>query len=101
MTVRGKSLEQVDLEIIDLLVECPRASYSDLAGRVGLSPGAAKTRADQLRESRCVRIVRVDPTVLGYGLFAFASIEVNGNALKAAHDLGDLHEASFFYVQNN
>lgn len=91
-----RTLDDVDLAIIHELVESPRRSYSDLAESVGLSAGAAKARVRQLRESQCVRIAgRVDPTILGYGLFAFAFIEAGGSALELAQSLGRQNETAF------
>ncbi|MYJ81908.1 MAG: Lrp/AsnC family transcriptional regulator [Acidimicrobiaceae bacterium] len=37
----------------------------------------------------------MDPAVLGYGLFAFAFIEVPGGALEAGHSLGRRHDTAF------
>ena len=91
-----RPLDDVDLAIINELVESPRLSYSDLAESVGLSGRATKARVRRLRESQFVRIAgRVDPTVLGYGLFAFAFVETDGNALEAAQSLGRRHETAF------
>ena len=94
-----RTLDDVDLAIIHELVESPRRSYSDFAESVGLSAGATKARVQQLRESGCVRIAgRVDPTILGHGLFAFAFVEVSGSALEAAQSLGERYEAAFVVV---
>ena len=96
MATDRRSLDDIDLAIIQELVESPRCSYSDLAEAVGLSAGAAKTRVRRLRESQCVRIAgRVDPTILGCGLFAFAFVDVRGGALEAAQVLGECYEAAF------
>ena len=88
--------DDIDLAIIDELVTSPRRSYSALAESVGLSAGATKARVRQLRESQRVRIAgRVDPTILGHGLFAFAFIEVRGSVMEVAESLGRLHETAF------
>lgn len=92
----NETRDDIDVAIIRELVQSPRRSYSDLARSVGLSAGAAKARVRRLRESRCIRIAgRVDPAVLGYGLFAFAFIEVPGGALEAGHSLGRRHDTAF------
>lgn len=96
MVTTDRTLDGIDSAIIDRLVEHPRASYADLAASVGLSPGAAKARVDRLRRSGRVRISgRVDPRVLGCGMFAFAFVDVRGDALEAARDLAQLNETAF------
>ncbi len=51
---------------------------------------------NRLRESRCVTIAgRVDPAVLGYGVFAFVFVEAGGSALGAARLLSRRPEAAF------
>ncbi len=99
MAANPYSLDDVDLAIIHELVAKPRCSYSDLAAMVGLSAGATKARVRTLLESRCVRIAgRVDPTILGHGLFAFSFVEVRGSALEAAQSLARRYEAAFVVV---
>lgn len=96
MSKTHRTLDDVDLAIIHELVASPRCSYANLAACVGLSAGAAKARVRQLRESQYVRIAgRIDPTILGYGLFAFAFIEVCGSALEAAHSMAERSETAF------
>ena len=92
-------VDDVDLAIIRALVESPRVSYSDLAESVGVTAGTAKARVKRLRESRHITIAgRVDPAVLGYGVFAFVFIEPSGSALKAARLVSKRHETAFVAV---
>lgn len=95
----GRRLDDIDRVLVRELVEDPRRSYSDLAGSVGLSAAAVKARVRRLMESRCVSIAgRIDPVVLGYGLFAFAFIEAVGSAQEAARSLAGRYEAAFVVV---
>ena len=90
------AVDDVDSAIIRVLVESPRCSYSDLAERVGVSAGTAQVRVKRLRQSRCVTIAgRVDPAVLGYGVFAFVFVEASRSALEAARLLSRRPEAAF------
>ena len=89
-------VDDVDLAIIRALIDSPRCSYSALAERAGVSAGTAHVRVKRLRESRCLTIAgRVDPAILGYGLFAFAFVEASGSALDAARLLSRRPEAAF------
>ncbi len=96
---REFTLDDVDLAIIKRLVEDPRVSYANLATTADLSAAATKTRLQHLREHKCLTIMgRVDPAVLGYGMFAFAFLEVSGDAHEAAGKLAALPETAFIVI---
>ncbi len=89
----------VDAAIIGALVESPRCSYSDLARRVGISDAAAQAKVRRLRESNSIKIVgRVNPAILGCGVFAFIFVETGGSALQAAEQLSKHLETAFVVV---
>ncbi len=73
--IRGV-LDERDLEIIAALQEDARATYADVARRVGLSPSSVHDRVRKLEQSGVVRGYRavVDPEALG--LFVTALIAV-------------------------
>lgn len=96
---RHQSLDDVDRRIIEQLVLDPRISYTHLADTTGLSATATKARVDWLREKGLVSIrARVDPAVVGLGVFAFAFIDPPGSAIAAAKELADVAETAFVVV---
>ncbi len=91
--------DDVDLAVISALVESPRCSYSDLARRVGISDAAAQAKVRRLRESNGIKIVgRINPAILGCGVFAFVLVGVGGSALQAAELLSGHLETAFVVV---
>ena len=54
------SLDETDVQILELLVEDARRPYSDIAARVDLSPPAVSDRVERLRESGVIRRFTVD-----------------------------------------
>lgn len=70
-------LDERDLEIIAALQDDARATYADVARRVGLSPSSVHERVRKLEVSGVIRSYRavVDPAALG--LFVTAIIAVS------------------------
>ena len=92
-------MDEIDRRIISELVADPRASYANLAESTGLSPSSTKARLDWLMRSDLVSIQgRVDPAVVGLGVFAFAFIDYPGAAIAAAEELAEVPETAFVVV---
>jgi Lrp/AsnC family leucine-responsive transcriptional regulator len=69
-------LDERDLEIVAALQEDARATYADIARRVGLSPSSVHERVRKLEQSGVITAYRavVDPDALG--LFVTALVAV-------------------------
>lgn len=74
-------LDATDHEIIALLREDARRTFSDIAARVSLSTAAVKRRVDRLREKGVITgfTVQVDHAKLGWGIEAFAQLRFFGS----------------------
>lgn len=72
-----EQLDGVDARLVRELTADGRASYTDLAERVGLSVSAAHQRVRRLEQRGVIRGygARVDPELLGLPLTAFVSVK--------------------------
>jgi Lrp/AsnC family leucine-responsive transcriptional regulator len=72
----GPVLDQRDLEILAALQDDARATYADVARRVGLSPSSVHQRVRKLEESGVIRGYRamVDPEAVGLYVTALVSV---------------------------
>lgn len=75
------TLDQTDLEIIELLRQDARRTLADVAERVSLSAPAVKRRVDRLERERVITgyTVQVDHALLGRPLQAFTELRFAGN----------------------
>jgi Lrp/AsnC family leucine-responsive transcriptional regulator len=85
----GRMLDARDLDIIAALQEDARATYADVAGRVGLSASAVHERVRKLEQAGVIRGYRavVDPGALG--LFVTAVIAATPLDPQQPDDLPD------------
>ncbi|MBB4685045.1 Lrp/AsnC family transcriptional regulator [Amycolatopsis jiangsuensis] len=74
-------LDATDHEIIALLREDARRTFSDIAARVSLSTAAVKRRVDRLRRDGVITgfTVQVDHAKLGWGIEAFCQLRFFGS----------------------
>ena len=72
-----EQLDAVDRRLVRELTADGRASYTDLAVRVGLSVSAAHQRVRRLEQRGVIRgySARIDPDLLGLPLTAFVSVK--------------------------
>lgn len=85
--------------LIGLLQRDGRASYADLAPRVGLSAPAVRQRVQRLIEGGVVQIVAVtDPLALGLPVMALVGIRVSGDAIAVADALGAIERVIYVVV---
>jgi DNA-binding Lrp family transcriptional regulator len=78
-------LDAVDTQIVALLLEDARASYSEIGGRVGLSAPAVKRRVDRLVSAGAVKgfAALVDPAALGWTTEAYVELFCRGRTTPA------------------
>jgi len=76
--MRKEVLDQKDLEIIEILQENGRASYSEIAKRVGMSEAAVYSRIKKLISLGVIKKIQaiVDAEKLGYTVTAFIAVTV-------------------------
>jgi Lrp/AsnC family transcriptional regulator for asnA, asnC and gidA len=89
-------LDATDRKLIGLLMADGRRSYASLAPEVGLSQAATRVRVQRLLSDRIIDVnARVDPTVLGHGVFAFTVLTVRGPLEQTAARIAEIPEAVF------
>lgn len=93
MTAR---LDDVDRELLRALQEDGRASYADLAPRVGLSAPAVRQRVQRLVDGGVVQVVGVtDPLALGLSAMALVGLRVDGDGRAVAAAVAELDEVVY------
>lgn len=96
LNVPFPQLDEIDARLVQLLREDGRASYAALAPEVGLSQAAVRSRVQRILDDRIIDVNgRVDPSVLGIGVFALAMVKVRGPIEEAATRVGEPREAVF------
>ena len=75
-------IDRIDRRILDLLQRDAKISNQDIASRVGLSPSPCLRRVKRLEEVGLIRqyVALLDPTRLGIGLTAYATIRMDKQA---------------------
>ncbi len=73
-------VDELDLQIIKLLQEDSRMSFSKIASKLGISVGTAYNRVKNLEEKGILRgyTVLIDPAKVGYGTIAIIFIQAEG-----------------------
>src|SRR5688500_13543138 len=79
--MRGSTLDEIDLKLLDLLQEDGRMSQHDLAESVGLSSPATGERLRKLEERGVIRgfTAVLDPKLLGRDVTAFIAVGIDGS----------------------
>lgn len=92
-------LDPAAKEIISLLQRDGRASYSDIAKKVGLSEAAVRQRVGKLIDSGVMQIVAVtDPSQLGFYRQAMIGIRVSGDARTVAKKLSTIEQVDYLVL---
>jgi Lrp/AsnC family leucine-responsive transcriptional regulator len=62
------SLDNLDLQIIQLLARDSRTPYKDIASAVGITPNAAKERVNKMISNSVIErfAVCINPVIFGY-----------------------------------
>ena len=91
-------LDKLDFEILSMLQEDGRVSFTVIADRLKISVGTARTRLNKLIEDGTVNIIgRVDPDKVGFRCYAHIAVFVRPATLKekVAQKIAGLPEVSF------
>lgn len=77
-------VDRIDAAIIDLLVQNPRLGYAEMARRVGVSEGTARSRVERLQSHNVVSFqTKVNWERLGYPIVARVGLRVEPTALPS------------------
>lgn len=73
-------IDDIDRQLLRMLREDGRRTFSEMAPEVGLSVAAVKRRVDRLRVSGVITgfSVQIDHSKLGWGIEAFVELSYNG-----------------------
>ncbi|MFP1624071.1 Lrp/AsnC family transcriptional regulator [Streptomyces sp. 5K101] len=89
-------LDETDRQILDELERDGRLPFADLAERVGLSPGATRSRTLRLLDGGVVKVLAlVRPELLGMGYLCGFAVRVEGAREPVADALAGLERVSF------
>lgn len=85
MTSPETALDALDAALLTLLAEEPRIGVLEASRRLGVARGTVQARLDRMQSRGVVRGwgPQVDPGALGYGVMAFATLEI---AQARGHD---------------
>ncbi|WP_017557408.1 Lrp/AsnC family transcriptional regulator [Nocardiopsis baichengensis] len=90
------SPDQVDHRLLALLEKDGRLSFAELAGYVGLSPGAVRSRVMRLLEGRALRVTGLlDPATAGQGCHGGFALTLGPGAENAAAAIASWDETRF------
>lgn len=78
-----QKVDDVDFQIISLLQEDSRRSFSKIANELGIATGTAYNRVKSLEEKGILKgyTITVDPVKLGYSLTALILVQAEGKHL--------------------
>jgi len=92
-------LDDIDKRIVTELQRDGRISYADLGPIVGLSPAAVRQRVQRILDSGVVEVVGVtDPQALGYPVMAMLGIQVDGDVVKIADEIGAIDRVIYIVM---
>jgi Lrp/AsnC family transcriptional regulator for asnA, asnC and gidA len=79
---RGK-IDEIDLQIIQILNDDGRTSFTQIAENLGVSPGMIRQRYHRLVEEGILQVVAVtNPLLMGFSTMALIGIKVEGSRLN-------------------
>lgn len=93
-------LNELDLKIIKMLERDARASFRELAKKLGVSEGTVHNRVRRLQQVGVIKgySARVDPTKLGFDLTAVIGLRVvGGHLVEVEKELSRLKEVCCVY----
>jgi len=96
---RGQNLDDTAKQIIELLQDDGRLSYSAIAKQVGLSEAAVRHRVQKLIESGVMQVVAVtDPMQMGFARQAMIGVKVTGNVREVAAELAAMDKLDYVVI---
>ena len=79
-----ESMDQTDHAILAALKEDGRMPFSEIARRLGVSPGMVRQRMQRLTDAGILQVVAItNPMRIGYHTMALIGVKADGNRLKA------------------
>jgi Lrp/AsnC family transcriptional regulator for asnA, asnC and gidA len=91
-------IDKIDEKIIEALEENARATYKELAKKLGMKESTIRKRVLNLIEKKVIKkfTVIVDPSKIGKNAIAIIGVEVDPSILlNAAQKLSEIPEAKF------
>ena len=77
-------MDQTDHAILAALKEDGRMPFSEIARRLGVSPGMVRQRMQRLTDAGILQVVAItNPMRIGYHTMALIGVKADGNRLKA------------------
>ena len=101
ITSQKTSLDELDFNILVLLQQDGRMSFTEMADKLGASISSIRTRFNKLLEDKTIQIVgRVNPERVGFHAYAHIKISVRPAKLieQVAQQLSKFREVSFLAV---
>ncbi|MBD2704362.1 Lrp/AsnC family transcriptional regulator [Spirosoma sp. BT702] len=98
MEKNPSTLDDLDFAILSCLQKDGRMSFTEIAERLNVSVGTARTRLNRLIDDGIISIIgRVDPDKVGFGAYAHIAVYVRPATLKeqVAETISQLPEVSF------
>jgi len=93
-------LDEIDQSIIEVMRDDGRISFSEIASRLGVSPGMIRLRYNRLVELGVLKVVAIsNPLHMGYQTMALIGIRVDGSELlKVAEKISKLDEVVYLII---
>lgn len=98
---RSGLLDELDFNVLKLLQEDGRMSFTDMAEKLNVSISTVRTRVGKLVEDKTIQIVgRVDPEKLGFHAYAHIKISVRPASLidEVSKKLMEFSEVCFLAI---
>ncbi len=94
------SLDETDLNILEILRKDGRASFAEIAAQLNVSPGMIRQRYNRLEEQGYVKVVAItNPVHRGLKTMALIGVRTDGNQmLKVADKIAKLKEVVYLVV---
>jgi len=95
-----QALDDIDRQIIDELQKDGRAAFSQIAGRLNVSPGMIRQRYNRLVEQGILRVVAItNPLRMGFKTMAMIGIRADGSKLlEVAAKVANLDEVIYMII---
>lgn len=88
-------LDQKTLQLVELLVEGPRRSFTDLAQEMGRSEAWVRQRVKRLRQEGLLRFgIAANPLTMGFGAMGYVGVKTDGDP-GVMDRLADLEGVSY------
>lgn len=93
-------LDDIDRSIIDAMRKDGRVAFSQIAGKLDVSPGMIRLRYNRLVEMGILKVVAIsDPLRMGFKTMAIIGIRVDGSRLlEAAEEISKLEEVIYLII---